>query len=210
MKKEKKTAFLSAKQPDANPESTGSTPKVKKVFTFLSVMPLISGSIAIIGLVMFITYCLTGIMAIGAPSIFMIIGGGILFKYYWGKAGKAVVEHIGEIKKEQVNSMCLYPNKILFENTTGKEAGFPWQCLNDKKNYFVLMWDETINRLIPFILPDKQYYDRSVFAERVLELPAHQRIFTRKPKLLQRLKTALLVLAIGIVWLLILTTTNGG
>ena len=148
--------------------------------------------------------------AVGAPSVFMMVGGGVLFKHYWGKAGKVVIEHIGEIKKEQVNSLCIYPDKIIFENTTGEKAGFPWQCLNDKKNYFVLKWDEAINRLIPFTLPDQQYYDPSVFAERVLELPAHQKIFTRKPKLLQRLKTALLVLAIGIVWLLILTTTGGG
>ena len=82
------------------------------------------------------------------------------------------------------------------------------KCVGLKGNYFVNIWDEASKRLIPFVLPDQQYCDPIVFAQRVLGLPAHKKIFERKPKLLQRLKTALLVIAIGIVWLLILTTTG--
>ena len=97
----------------------------------------------------------------------------------------------------------------MFENVY-EPQGFPMTCLNDKKKYYVNIQDPTgkSKGLVPFVLPDQQYYDPGVFAERVLELPAHQKIFTRKPNLFQKIKTGLLVLAIGIVWLLILTTTG--
>lgn len=181
--------------------------KVKRIYPVRLVMLVLSGVVAFGGVVMFAIYFMTQNMTVGAPSIFMIGGGTILFRYYWGKTEDVVIQHFGSVSKAQVNSLCIYPTKVLFEEVV-KPVGYPWRCLNDKKNYFVLKWDEAVKRLVPFALPDQQYYDPGVFAERVLELPAHQKIFTRKQNLFQKLKTALLVLAIAIVWLLILTTTG--
>ena len=82
-------------------------------------------------------------------------------------------------------------------------------CVNLKKSFYVNIEDAASKKLVPFVLPDQQYYDPNVFAQRVLGLPAHRKIFERKLKLMQKLKTALLVMAIGIVWLLILTTGGG-
>lgn len=188
-------------------DGVAEVPKVKKTYTRRLIMLVIGGAITIAGVVLFAIYFFTQNMAVGAPSIFMIGGGIFLFKYYWGKTDDAVIEHIGKINREQVNSLCLYPDRLVFENTVNP-GGYPQRCLNDGKNYFVLIWDKATERLTPFTLPDQQYYDPTVFAERVLELPAHQKIFTRKPNLFQKIKTGLLVIAIAIVWLLILTTTG--
>lgn len=203
----KKGKAISAKQPESTVDSMAKPPKLKKIYTRRLVMLIMAGGITIAGVAMFAIYFVTQNMAVGGPSIFLIGGGGILFKYYWGKTDDAVVQHFGAVNKEQVNCLSIYPGRLVFENVENPE-GYPWGCLNDKKNYFVLIWDEAVKKLVPFVLPDQQYYDPSVFAERVLELPAHQKIFTRKPNLYQKLKTALLVLAIAIVWLLILTTTG--
>ena len=140
----------------------------------------------------------------------MIAGGGLLFYFYWGKYESiTVTEFKGGASKQQVNSMNLYssPLMIKFEELVNPE-GFPWECINDGRMYFVNAWDPKSKCLIPFQLPDQQFMDPKEFAQRVLELPVHKKIFERKPKLLEKLKTALLVLAIGIVWLLILTTTG--
>lgn len=203
-----KKSRIFAKPIETEPDSVAKPPEViKKTYTRRFMMLIMGGALIGIGLVMFTVYFFTQNMVFGGPSIFLIGGGVILFKYYWGKTDDAVIQHIGEVNKAQVNSLCLYPNKIAFENVNDPE-GYPQQCLNDKKHYYVQKWDEATKRLVSFVLPDQQYYDPGVFAERVLELPAHQKIFTRKPNLFQKIKTGLLVLAIGIVWLLILTTTG--
>jgi len=172
-------------------------------------MLIASALLAAAGLGLFGVYFMTGNIAVGGPSIFMILGGIIGWKYFWSKADNTVNEYIGEVNKKQVNSFCIYENEIKFEDVCNPQ-GFPWECLNDHKKYFVNIWDVETKRLLPFTLPDQQYYDPTVFAERVLALPAHRRIFMRKEKLFQKLKTALLVVAILIVWLLILTTTTSG
>lgn len=204
----KKEEVKSIKQIEPATNEKAESPKFKKTFTLRMVMLIIAGGITIAGAIMFAIYFKTQNVTVGGPSILMIGGGIILFKYYWGKADDVAIQHLGAVNKKQVNSMNLYPKKIGFEDLLEPE-GFPWQCLNDKKYYFVNIMDEATNRLIPFVLPDQQYYDPGVFAERVLELPAHQKIFARKPSLFQKMKTGLLVIAIGIVWLLILTTTGG-
>lgn len=183
-------------------------PQVKRAYSLRLFMLFASGITAVAGLVMFAIYFVTQNIAFGGPSVFMLAVGIFLFKYYWSKSDDVITEHIGEVKKVQVNSLCIYPDKVLFEDVVEPE-GYPWACLNDHKKYFVNIWDLATKRLIPFVLPDQQYYDPVVFAERVLALPAHRKIFRRKEKLLQKLKTAMLVLAIGIVWLLIMTTTGG-
>jgi len=184
-------------------------PVVKKAYSWRLLMLFLSGSIAVCGLGMFIIYFITQDMMMGGPSVFMMAGGVLIFKYYWSRSSDVVTEHIGEVSKTQVNSLCIYEDRIVFEDVV-TPAGYPWTCLNDNKKYYVNIWDKVVKRLVPFVLPDQQYYDPGVFAERVLALPAHRKIFRRKEKLFQKVKTALLVLSILIVWLLIISTTGGG
>ena len=195
------------KPPQPTPDKSG-LPQVKKIYSKRLMILGTSGASFVLGVVLFIIYFLNESMAVGAPAIFLMLGGFFVFKYYWEKTDDVVTEYIGKQTKGQVNSLCLYPDRIVFEDVASP-GGFPWDCLNDKKKYFVNIWDESLKRLVPFILPDQQYYDPGVFAERVLELPAHRKIFTRKPSLFQKLKTGLLVAAIGIIWLLIITTSGG-
>ena len=186
---------------------------VKTKYTLRFYMMVISAASSVIGLIMFVMYFFSMNMVIGAPGIVMAVTGVFVFNYYWKKEGNVSVDHIklgGEESKVETgdcNCLNIYRDKILFQNMD-KPSGFPMQCVNLKKSFFVNIWDEKTKRLIPFVLPDQQYMDPIVFAQRVLGLPAHKRIFERKPKLLQKLKTAMLVIAIGIVWLLILTTTS--
>lgn len=188
-------------------EEKDNLPKVKKVYSLRLFILIVSGITAVAGLGMFVIYFFTNNIAIGAPSVFMMAGGFLVFKYYWSRTEDVVTEHIGEVKKEQVNSLCIYPTKVVFEDVVNPE-GYPWECLDDHKKYFVNIWDLATKRLIPFVLPDQQYYDPVVFAERVLALPAHRKIFRRKEQLFQKIKTALLVVTILIVFFLILTTSG--
>lgn len=183
-------------------------PQIKKTYSKRLFMLVVSGAIAASGIPLFVVYSSNMNMLLGVVAVFLVMGGGISFRYFWGKTEDVVTEHIGKQVIEQVNSLCLYPTKIVFENVHNPQ-GYPWGCMNDKKKYYVNIWDEKVKGLVPFVLPDQQYYDPGVFAERVLELPAHRKIFTRKPDLFQKIKTGLLVLAIGIVWILIITTTGG-
>lgn len=197
-------------EPSAVPAPEAEKVKAKKTYTPRFYMMILSGGVSILGLVLFVIYFFTNNVVIGAPGIIMTVVGIFAFRYYWKQEGNISVEHIGGKKKaETFNSLNIHSDRIEFENVYEPD-GFPMQCLNDNRKYFVNIWDEKKHSLVPFILPDQQYYDPIVFAQRVLGLPAHKKIFERKPKLLQKLKTALLVLAIGIVWLLIMTTTGGG
>ena len=182
---------------------------VKKRYTLRFYMMVLSGVAMGFGLFLFAIYFKTLNIALGLPSIIMMVAGIFTFRYYWKKETNIALEHIkGEEKFESANCLNIYSDKVEFA-TMLDPAGFPMKCINLGKRYYVNIMDGASNRLIPFVLPDQQYYDPNVFAQRVLGLPAHRKIFERKPKLIQKLKTALLVLAIGIVWLLIMTTTGG-
>ncbi|KKL77237.1 hypothetical protein LCGC14_2036890 [marine sediment metagenome] len=184
-------------------------PLVKKRFTQKAIVLASSGLVFIVGFICFVIYMNTGQMLLGTVGILVMVPSAALFKYYWGKSTDVlVIEHLGKPLKEQVNSLCIYPDKVIFENVY-EPVGYPWECTNDGKKYFVNILDTTTKKLIPFVLPDQQFYDPGVFAERVLALPAHRKIFARKPTLFQALKTGLLVVAIGIMFVLILTTTGG-
>ncbi len=184
-------------------------PLVKKRFTQKAIVLASSGLLLVGGFICFVIYMNTGQMLLGTVGILVMVPSAALFKYFWGKSTDVlVIEHIGKPLQEQVNSLCIYPDKVIFENVY-KPEGYPWECTNDSKKYFVNIWDVKDKILKPFILPDQQFYDPGVFAERVLALPAHRKIFARKPTLFQALKTGLLVVAIGIMFVLILTTTGG-
>ena len=182
--------------------------KTKKTYTPRFYMMVLSGIGSIVGVVLLVIYFQTLNVIIGLPGVIMVVAGLFTFRHYWQSEGNLSVEHVGGKKKDEIaNSLNIYSDRIEFANVE-EPLGFPLTCINLKKKFHVNIWDEAITKLVPFVLPDQQYCDPGVFAQRVLGLPAHRRIFERKPKLLQKLKTALLVIAIGIVWLLILTTTG--
>ena len=184
-------------------------PLVKKRFTQKAIVLASSGLLLVGGFICFVIYMNTGQMLLGTVGILVMVPSAALFKYFWGKSTDVlVIEHIGKPLQEQVNSLCIYPDKVIFENVD-KPEGYPWECTNDSKKYFVNIWDVKDKILKQFILPDQQFYDPGVFDERVLALPAHRKIFARKPTLFQALKTGLLVVAIGIMFVRILTTTGG-
>lgn len=182
---------------------------VKKTYTPRFYKLILSGAVVVAGVGLFSLYFVMPNVAVGAGGFAMVVAGILTFRHYWKEEGGIHVEDIaGRKKDELVNSLNIYPDRVEFANVD-EPKGFPMLCLNLKKSFYIYIWDEAERVLVPFVLPDQQYCDPDVFAQRVLGLPAHRRIFARKPKLLQRLKTVLLVAAIGIVWLLILTTTGG-
>ncbi len=197
----KKRKIIDEKQDEKPPEKAD----VKKTYTFKFYMLVLSAAVAIIGLALFVIYIFTYNMAVGSLGFLMIAAGAFAFRYYWQKESSISVEHIGGVNRDTYNSLNISDGRVEFANVY-EPKGFPMTCLNDKKKYFVNI--DLGKTLTPFVLPDQQYCDTIVFAQRVLGLPAHRKIFERKPKLLQKLKTAFLVMAIGIMWLLILTTTG--
>jgi len=147
---------------------------------------------------------------VAVPTLGFIGGGAFIIKRYFSRMGEVsetIVLPGGRPKpvKEQFNSLCIYPDKIEFTNMTNP-LGQPWKCLNDNKLYFVQIWDAVKNELIEFVLPDQQYMDPEYFAKRVLELPAHRRIFRRKQSLLEQLSPAMVIVGIIVFGIVMLTT----
>ncbi len=194
-----------AELPEEKPEKV----KVKRTFSRRFYILLSSGVVSVVGIGLFVLYYFSLNIVMGVGGFVAVVAGVFTFRHYWLQDGGGSIVHLGGQKLDSdVNSMNIYSDRLEFAEVY-EPKGFPWQCLNDNKTYFVNIWDEAARKLVPFILPDQQYCDPIVFAQRVLGLPAHKKIFERKPKLMQKLKTALLVVAILIVWLLILTTTGG-
>ena len=170
----------------------------------------VAAAIAIFGIVLIILWVslFSRNNFVGILSILLTIGGIFATKHFWEKRQESGVLILGDRKpsKKQVNSMNLYPDKgIVFEDTTDL-GGQPWRCHNDGKMYFVNKWNSETKRLVPFVLPDQQYRDPEVFAQKVLELPAHRRIFRRKETWLQQLSPAIMILAILVFWIVMITT----
>lgn len=96
---------------------------------------------------------------------------------------------------KKVNSLNIYPRLtnegkiapgcIVFEDTEHPK-GQPMRCLDDGLSYYVHIWDMKEKALVPFLLPDGQYFDPGEFGN-VLEMPAHKRLFTRKMSMLQKM-----------------------
>lgn len=178
---------------------------------------LIGGVIAIAGGLFFAyLYSTTMVMMLAFPSI-VLLGIGALLIYFFRKKKEEVSSPIvtgTPIPTKQVNSMNIYPADlkgdrfgVMFEDTA-KPEGQPRVCINDGKPYFVHIWNNETRTLMPFALPDQQYYDPRVFAERVLELPAHRKIFQRKQSFLHKISPFILILVIFALWIVIITTTG--
>jgi len=164
----------------------------------------------ILGILLFILFFaahLSGLIFVAAVILLFI--SIILLKRWWGSYGEHEEKLIiteRSVPAGQVNSLDIYPDKIVFEDVTEPE-GQPWKCENDGKSYHVHIWDEENKKLKEFQLPDQVYMDPRIFAERVLELPAHRRIFRRKQTLLQQLSPMMGALGVIILWIIIITTT---
>ena len=201
-----------------DPPAAPRTPKVKKRLTSHAIMLTLSAAGAVFGAMGTVIYFFSQNMIIGAPAVIIGVAGIIAFKYYWGKGGEMSTEQHEGVPQTQVDCLNIYRDVLVFENWHGEKAepgGYIWQCLNDKKHYYVNTHEQTkamadTRQLSPFVLPDQLYYDPEVFAERVLELPAHRQAMKRKEKASQVIKTALLVVTIVILFFLILVTTPTG
>lgn len=182
-------------------------PKVKKTYGKRAFILGISGFVTLVGAIFLIFYIFNMNMIMGAAGVIFLFAGVLTFYYYWQQQKDISISYVGEVPKEQVNSMSLYPDMIKFENIY-EPGGFIWHCIDDGKPYYVNILEG--KKLVPYVLPDQQYYDPNVFAQRVLTLPAHRKLFTRKQDLFQKLKPFMAAL-IGVgLWILILTTTGGG
>jgi len=83
------------------------------------------------------------------------------------------------------NAGKLVPDRIAFEDVE-QPLGQPARCIDDGRSYYVHIFDLTKGALVPFVLPDGQYFDPGEFGN-VLEMPAHKRLFTRKMSMLQKM-----------------------
>lgn len=189
-------------------------PAVTRTYSKRLVMLVVSGLMVLLGVGSFILYMFNTNMIIGVPGVIIGVTGVFLLKHYWGQSKDAIVTHIGEPTKVEVNSLTIYRDRVVFENIY-KPGGFLWKCINDGKHYFVNWEVDGVKKgtkaIAPFVLPDQQYYDPQVFAERVLTLPAHRKLFTRKVDLIHKLRPVILgVIAIGVAILIIVTTGGNG
>lgn len=198
----------------SKPENKEKQINIKKSYTYRFYMVALCIVVIFVGAILFVMYISSLNLVLGAPGIIMLLVGVITLRHYWKQEGNIAVEHIKGVEdkggtKITINSLSIYEDRVIFENVY-EPKGFPWQSENDNKKYYINIFDEVTHKLIPFVLPDQQYCDPNVLGKRILALPAHRKIFERKPTLMQKVKTASLVVAIGVIWLLIMTTTGGG
>ena len=164
-----------------------------------------SGIAAVGGLICFVVYFITLNMAVGGIGIFLIFPGAILFYTYWKKEDDIITEK--SKAKQKCNSLSIYEDNIKFENMA-VPTEYYMKCRNTGEKVNVNIWPIDQQNCRRFILPDTQYMDPSVFGQRVLQLPAHRKIFTKRQDILQKLKPLFVILGIIVVWILIITTTG--
>lgn len=206
---------MSKKNTDLMKRDDKGQPEFNKKYTRRFYLLLLAGVMVLIGIVGFIGYALTMNMVFGASAVVIGLGGGVLFYYQWNsKSGEVLTieKFQSTIPENKVaNSLNVYRDRVVFEYVD-KPEGFPYECTNDHRKYFLNTsmenWNEKQTGLIPFTLPDNQYYDPQVFAERPLSLPATRKVMRRREKLSGAVKTAILAVVILILWILIVTTTG--
>ncbi len=122
---------------------------------------------------------------------------------------KGLVNSLSIYAKKDSETGRIYPEKIVFE-WEENPLGQPQQCINNNRWYYVHLWDIAKGKLVPFALPDSQYFDPREFAN-VITMPAHKKLFERQATLLQKIAPFVMVVAflISIFGLLITTPTGG-
>ena len=211
-KAEVKAAPVAAKaKVETKPSGNGDKPelpKVTKTYPRRTMMLAICAIAIVFGAGMAIMYVFTTNMVQGFIGIPFLFGGGMGFYYYWSKSKDIQVKYQGDVPKEQVNSLVIYPDAIKFENVANPK-GFIWHWIDDGKPYYIYWDNPATKKLDPFNLPDQQYYDPQVFAQKVLSLPCHRKIFQRRQDLIQKLKPFIAAVIGLALWILIITTTGG-
>lgn len=162
-----------------------------QVFAFIAVFGIISGGIAVY---------------LGQKKH----DEGILIVAAGSTGGKKAV------KLKTANSLNIYPKAIKFEQLPDEDLkGYPHKCRNDGKYYYVNIdgscWGckDDAGILKPLLLPDTQYRDPREYANNI-NIPAHRRLAQRKASLLEKLSPVIILAAMGILWLIWITTSGSG
>jgi len=183
------------------------TDKKSSLKKYKIVLPISGIVIGILLVILFFATKLTGILFL--VGLLMVVFGAIFLKKWWGSIGddesRVIITDKGKVPDRAI-CLNIYPDKVLFEETPDPK-GQPWKCENDGKYYCIHIEDQETKGLIEFKLPDQAYLDPQLLATRVLELPAHRRIFRRKQTLLQQLSPMMAALGVVIMWIIIITTT---
>jgi len=183
-------------------------PKVTKSYPKRTAMLVLCAISIAMGVGLAVVYVFTTNMVLGFIGIPFLFGGGLGFYYFWGQSKDIQIRYVGDVTKEQVNALVIYQDKIVFENIANP-SGFVWHWIDDGKPYYIYWDNPQTKKLAPFNLPDQQYYDPQVFAQKVLSLPCHRKIFQRRQDLMHKLKPFIAaIIALGL-WILIITTTGG-
>jgi len=135
---------------------------------------------------------------------FLVPGGGYLAYRGYTKREKGF-QILGSINKigPEPNTLSIYKNDVKFEYVENPK-GYPWQCLNDGKYYYV-QEETNAGDIRALILPDIIYRDPKEYAN-YLNLPAHGRLLKRRATLVQKLAPFAIVAGMGIVAFLFLVT----
>lgn len=83
----------------------------------------------------------------------------------------------------------------------------PQRCLDDGKFYYVHIFNPELNKLVPFELPDIQYFDPREMVNPVM-MPAVKKELKPIPALGEKLKPVLLLVGIGILSVLFIATSG--
>ena len=170
-------------------------------------------SLCVIGglLVLAVGFILATLWTGQRDNMFLTLGvivawpGGIYLIYRGIRGAEHDVVIVGSEKPAgPVNSLNIYARK---DKTTGKicadkvafdmvyePQGQPQQCTNNGKWYYVHIWDIAKQELLPFILPDSQYFDPREFAN-VIKMPADKKLFERQASMLQKVAPWVMVVA---------------
>jgi hypothetical protein len=193
------------------PQDNKASRKASKKLLFIAG----SGVFALIGTIMLIAYIMNpASMVVGGAGVF-ILGIGALGIWYFWKGSDDFVKTSVSTKKPKTgdaNAMILREGVVRFDDIYVKEGeelpGREHRCRNDNRFYHVLLDDSKKEKpnYMPFELPDQQYYSPQVFAERVIDLPAHRRLFTRREGMGQYIKTGLLLVGMAIVGIVMIAS----
>ncbi len=158
-------------------------------------------------------------------ALFIIVGGTGIFFLYLGlhkREEGILLKGPGQGKKKTYPANCLsiyygYDTEskkyscdsIKFEQLEPAQIknNHPQQCLDDGKWYYVHIYDPLKKALIPFNLPDTQYYSPEEFCN-PLNMPASRKELKPVVTLGEKLKPVLLVVAIGVLGLIMVMTNK--
>ena len=145
-------------------------------------------------------------------TLIMLPGGGYLAYRGWGKRDEGLIITPGGQKfvAGPVNSINISPDSIDFVMVK-EPKGHPQEVLNFHKYFYVNIFDEESGGYKPLTLPDTKYRDPREMAN-ILNLPAHRRLISRRPSLVQKIAPFAILIAICIVGFLhlVLGGSNGG